>query len=226
MLLTAFEPYGKVLSSRVMLNTHTGISRGYGFVMFESAEAATNAITALNGKPLGTQGTTISVVVARDTGYNAVAPTASLWVRNVPIIVPESVVVQHFQSLGRLLKCHMSRVHDLKHYHLDFASPSEASEAVRQLHNTKPWPEMQLPLMAKLANENYTSNIRRRPSFPSQTPPGSMPVVSGAPMMFTPGVPQEHQTLPTNYFAPTIVYLPPGVMPAAPQNFWINPYQR
>lgn len=49
-LLSMFEPFGKVTSHRVMVKD--GKSRGFGFVAFESAEAAEDAVNALNNKKL------------------------------------------------------------------------------------------------------------------------------------------------------------------------------
>lgn len=49
-LLSMFEPFGKVTSHRVMIKD--GKSRGFGFVAFESADAAEDAVKALNGKKL------------------------------------------------------------------------------------------------------------------------------------------------------------------------------
>lgn len=49
-LLSMFEPFGKVTSHSVM--TKDGKSRGFGFVAFESADAAEEAVKALNGKKL------------------------------------------------------------------------------------------------------------------------------------------------------------------------------
>lgn len=49
-LLAMFEPFGKVTSHRVMVKDSK--SRGFGFVAFESADAAEEAVKALNGKKL------------------------------------------------------------------------------------------------------------------------------------------------------------------------------
>ena len=35
-----FHPFGTILSSRIMKNTYTGASRGFGFVTFEKKEDA------------------------------------------------------------------------------------------------------------------------------------------------------------------------------------------
>lgn len=49
-LLSMFEPFGKVTSHSVM--TKDGKSRGFGFVAYESADAAEEAVKVLNGKKL------------------------------------------------------------------------------------------------------------------------------------------------------------------------------
>lgn len=44
-----FEPYGSLLSVRIMVEKDTGRSRGFGFVSYDSPESAALAIKALNG---------------------------------------------------------------------------------------------------------------------------------------------------------------------------------
>ena len=44
-----FEPYGILLSVRIMVERDTGRSRGFGFVSYDSPESAALAIKALNG---------------------------------------------------------------------------------------------------------------------------------------------------------------------------------
>ena len=47
-LRSHFEPYGTVLDARVIYDRDTGRSRGFGFVTFEEAADADEAIDALN----------------------------------------------------------------------------------------------------------------------------------------------------------------------------------
>ena len=47
-----FIPYGNLLSVRIMVERDTGRSRGFGFVSYDSAEAAALAIKELNGYPV------------------------------------------------------------------------------------------------------------------------------------------------------------------------------
>lgn len=62
-LRQAFEPYGEIISSKIIMDRETGRSRGFGFVEFSSNEAGMAAIEALNGMDLG--GKEISVSEAR-----------------------------------------------------------------------------------------------------------------------------------------------------------------
>ncbi|XP_037915555.1 polyadenylate-binding protein isoform X2 [Hermetia illucens] len=54
-----FEPYGKITSHKVMIKDD-GKSKGFGFVAFETPEAAEKAVNALNGKEM-TDGKTLYV---------------------------------------------------------------------------------------------------------------------------------------------------------------------
>jgi ELAV/HuD family splicing factor len=47
-----FKPFGSIITSRVLVDTATGVSRGVGFVRFDRNTEAETAISALNGKTL------------------------------------------------------------------------------------------------------------------------------------------------------------------------------
>jgi RNA recognition motif-containing protein len=47
-----FMPYGNLLSVRIMVERETGRSRGFGFVSYDSPEAAAMEIKELNGYPV------------------------------------------------------------------------------------------------------------------------------------------------------------------------------
>lgn len=61
-----FEPYGTIVSCKVVKNPRNGRSRGYGFVEFENVEQARAAKTALNGKEL--QGRAILILFSKSDG--------------------------------------------------------------------------------------------------------------------------------------------------------------
>lgn len=49
-LRAAFEPFGQVVSAKVIMDRDTGRSKGFGFVEMESDDAAKTAINDMNGK--------------------------------------------------------------------------------------------------------------------------------------------------------------------------------
>ena len=51
-LRAAFEPYGEVVSARVINDRETGRSRGFGFVDMPNADEANAAIAAINGNEI------------------------------------------------------------------------------------------------------------------------------------------------------------------------------
>ncbi|KAF1892121.1 hypothetical protein Lal_00036477 [Lupinus albus] len=52
-LATAFQPFGRVLSAKVFVDKVTGVSKCFGFVSYDSPEAAQSAISMMNGSQLG-----------------------------------------------------------------------------------------------------------------------------------------------------------------------------
>ncbi|KAF7804803.1 RNA-binding protein BRN1-like isoform X1 [Senna tora] len=52
-LATSFQPFGRVLSAKVFVDKATGVSKCFGFVSYDSPEAAESAISRMNGYELG-----------------------------------------------------------------------------------------------------------------------------------------------------------------------------
>ena len=48
-LTTLFVPYGTILSAKVFIDKHTGESKGFGFVSYDTSNAAQEAIRHMNG---------------------------------------------------------------------------------------------------------------------------------------------------------------------------------
>jgi hypothetical protein len=64
-LRAAFEPFGPVLSARVITDRETNRSRGFGFVEMEDAHA-TAAIAAMNGQQLDGRAITVNEAQPRE----------------------------------------------------------------------------------------------------------------------------------------------------------------
>jgi CUG-BP- and ETR3-like factor len=54
-LALVFAPFGNILSAKVFVDKVTGQSKCFGFVSYDSADAAHNAITHMNGFQIGSK---------------------------------------------------------------------------------------------------------------------------------------------------------------------------
>lgn len=63
-LRRAFEQYGDISEAKVITDRETGRSRGFGFVTFVDADAASSAISEMDGQDL--DGRTIKVNEAQE----------------------------------------------------------------------------------------------------------------------------------------------------------------
>ncbi|XP_027366915.1 RNA-binding protein BRN1-like isoform X2 [Abrus precatorius] len=63
-LANAFQPFGRVLSAKIFVDKATGVSKCFGFVSYDTAEAAQAAISVMNGCQLG--GKKLKVQLKRD----------------------------------------------------------------------------------------------------------------------------------------------------------------
>lgn len=52
-LKSTFEPYGNIVSAKVFFDKASNLSKGFGFVTYDSQQAAGSAIQALNGTQYG-----------------------------------------------------------------------------------------------------------------------------------------------------------------------------
>ena len=65
-LRTAFEPFGELVDSKVIMDRNTGRSRGFAFVTYKTEEEALAATNALNGSDLA--GRTLRINPAEQRG--------------------------------------------------------------------------------------------------------------------------------------------------------------
>lgn len=69
-LYALFEPFGDVISARIMVDPATGRSRGFGFVSYESAEQAQASIDSMNGYQLGRKRLKVQVKKERSEAHD------------------------------------------------------------------------------------------------------------------------------------------------------------
>jgi len=69
-LREAFSSCGKILDCVVITDSHTGRSKGFGFVEFEKEEDAKKAIETFNGKDLGGRNIVVNEARPRNDGGN------------------------------------------------------------------------------------------------------------------------------------------------------------
>jgi len=174
-LLTAFHPFGRILSCKVMLDIHTGASRGFGFVLFENHDCGARAMSALHGTVIGSRQVFISV--AKTSGRSGIQQTPKLYVRNVPKALSLDTLREHFCTYGNVTKISLredatqtsapfaqrSYLATTQVVFLEYETPEQADEAVRRSHNSRQWPhlQMEVPLLAKPAETSEMRNERR-----------------------------------------------------------------
>lgn len=66
MLYDTFSAFGAVLSAKVMVDPDSGVSRGFGFISFDSFESADAAIESMNGQYLSNRPTHVSYAYKKE----------------------------------------------------------------------------------------------------------------------------------------------------------------
>ncbi|XP_053171932.1 RNA-binding protein 39-like isoform X2 [Scomber japonicus] len=71
MLRGIFEPFGRIESIQLMMDSDSGLSKGYGFITFADAECAKKALEQLNGFELAGRPMKVGHVTERSDASNA-----------------------------------------------------------------------------------------------------------------------------------------------------------
>ena len=100
-LFDIFSLFGNILSCKVALDRATGESRGYGFVQFETAEAAEDAIKKVNGMTIKNQVVFVGRFYKREALGSANNWT-NVFVKNLPIEMGENELRKMFEEYGEI----------------------------------------------------------------------------------------------------------------------------
>ncbi|KAK9066203.1 hypothetical protein SSX86_013524 [Deinandra increscens subsp. villosa] len=140
-----FSKYGKITSALIM-NDAEGMSRGFGFVNFESHESAMKAIEGLNGAEIGTKKWFVGkammksqreAYLTRRSHKKQKPKVSNLFVRNLAISVTENDLKQVFGAFGNVtfvkVICYRNGVSRGMAY-ISFSKPQEAKKAMAYLN--------------------------------------------------------------------------------------------
>lgn len=135
-LYDTFSVFGNILSCKVV-NDETGASKGYGYVHFETGEAATDAISKLDGAVIEDVEVHVSNFVKRQERA-AQANWTNLYVKQFPSTWDDAKLREIFGSYGTIANVFITRDETGKSKGFGFVNMADhesASKAVAELHN-------------------------------------------------------------------------------------------
>jgi len=107
-LYDTFSLFGNILSCKVVTDRETGLSKGYGYVHYETAEAGKAAIEKLDGMLIDGQEVQVGEFMRRNE-----RPGQSDWtncyVKNIPLEWEDSKLKEEFVKFGEIISATISR---------------------------------------------------------------------------------------------------------------------
>jgi len=140
-LYDTFSAFGNILSCKVATDD-TGGSKGYGFVHYETQDAANLAVTKVNGMLLNGKKVFVGFFVPRkdrsDTGSAADATFTNVFVKSLPLEVDDDGLKGMFVPFGEIKSALVMKDNDGKSRgfgFVNFADHDEATKAIDELNN-------------------------------------------------------------------------------------------
>ena len=165
-LLAVFEKYNPI-SCKVMLDAQTGRSKGFGFVLFETAEAGEQAFTALNTKMAhhGRQTYPLCMYPSKHNGSTAATESTCLYVRNIPNSVSQDDVKMLLETFGTVAFFATRRDHlgcPVWVVFVEYDCLECSRKALAGLHGSRMYAgTVSAPILAKYADTKEAAQDRR-----------------------------------------------------------------
>jgi RNA recognition motif-containing protein len=106
-LYDTFSLFGNILSCKVVTDKATGLSKGYGYVHYETDEAAASAIEKLDGMLIDGREVQVGEFMRRDNRPDAQAFT-NCFVKNIPYEWDEKKLEDEFMKFGEIVSVSIS----------------------------------------------------------------------------------------------------------------------
>jgi polyadenylate-binding protein len=107
-LYDTFSLFGNILSCKVVVDRESGDSKGYGYVHYETAEAANAAIEKLDGMLIDGQEVQVGHFMRRNDRPDINAWT-NCYVKNIPYEWDDARLMQEFAQFGEVVSASVSR---------------------------------------------------------------------------------------------------------------------
>ncbi|XP_052683332.1 RNA-binding motif, single-stranded-interacting protein 3-like isoform X2 [Crassostrea angulata] len=142
-LVNLCQPYGKIISTKAIIDQQTNKCKGYGFVDFESPSAAEVAVQALQSQGIQAQ-------MAKQQEQD---PT-NLYIANLPIYFAETNLENMFKDYGTVISTRILRKPDGISRGVGFSrmESKEKCERIIDQFNGKILPGCTEPLLVKFAD--------------------------------------------------------------------------
>ena len=106
-LYDTFSLFGNILSCKVVCDKETGKSKGYGYVHYETNEAASNAIEKLDGMLIDGKEVQVGMFQRRDTRPDQASWT-NCFIKNIPYDWDEDKLRSEFEGFGEVVSVSIS----------------------------------------------------------------------------------------------------------------------
>merc|ERR1711976_954108 len=138
-----FSAFGNILSCKVAQDTSSGESKGYGFVHFETEEAALSAIQKVNGMLLNGKKVYVGRFVPRKDREHELGEKArrftNVYVKNICEEYDDVKLTEMFSKYGKISSVKVMKSEEGKSKgfgFVSFESPEEASKACDELNGS------------------------------------------------------------------------------------------
>ncbi|XP_024516877.1 polyadenylate-binding protein 2 isoform X2 [Selaginella moellendorffii] len=133
-----FSPYGKILSCKIALDV-SNVSKGHGFVQFDTEDAAHTAIEKINGTTLHDKQLFVGPFVRRQERDPPASKFNNVFVKNLSEITTDEDLQKLFGVFGPISSAVVMKEVDGKSKcfgFVNFENPEDAVKAVEDLHGT------------------------------------------------------------------------------------------
>uniref|UniRef100_A0A7S0LBS7 Polyadenylate-binding protein n=1 Tax=Coccolithus braarudii TaxID=221442 RepID=A0A7S0LBS7_9EUKA len=139
-LYDTFSAFGNILSCKVATDDN-GASKGYGFVHYETQEAASMAVTRVNGMLMNGKKVFVGFFVSRkerQAGEGGDDVFTNVFTKNVPVDWDDEQLKEFFAQCGTIKSAIVMKSADGKPRgfgFVNYAEHTEAERAIEELHN-------------------------------------------------------------------------------------------